>query len=54
MFFNDKKLKGALIVVTYAIILHFVFMKYSTVFGGLGVLKMIILILQQEKNIQII
>ncbi|MBI6026095.1 AI-2E family transporter [Clostridium perfringens] len=36
MFFNDKKLKGALIVVTYAIILHFVFMKYSTVFGGLG------------------
>lgn len=36
MFSNDKKLKGALIVVTYGIVLAFVFMKYSTIFGGLG------------------
>lgn len=36
MFYNDKKLKGALIVVTYGIVLAFIFMKYSTIFGGLG------------------
>lgn len=36
MFSNDRKLKGALIVVTYGIVLAFVFMKYSTIFGGLG------------------
>lgn len=36
MFFNDKKLKGALIVVTYGIVLGFILMKYSTVFGGVG------------------
>lgn len=36
MFSKDKKLKGALIVVTYGIILAFILMKYSTIFGGLG------------------
>ena len=42
MFFNDKKLKGALIVVTYAIVLAFVFMKYSTIFGGVGYITSLI------------
>ncbi|MGG5460903.1 AI-2E family transporter [Clostridium sp. B9] len=36
MFSKDKKLKGALIVVTYGIVLAFILMKYSTIFGGVG------------------
>lgn len=42
MFLNDKKFKGALILITYAIILCFIFMKYSTIFGGLGYITSLI------------
>lgn len=42
MFSKDKKLKDSLIVVTYGIILAFILMKYSTVFGGVGYLTSLI------------